>query len=471
MNHPGQISIRTALRSFSGIILAIAILAGAPSLHGQESPIDDSQAGVLSGLDQSTTYPVQVQQAETSNQNRLNDNADTSRYTDNAFVNRPFYFSVESLGVWTSNLARSYDTVPAVGGEYVRLGVPVGLHLRSKRNDFNTFFRVDTSMYPGNSNLNHTSFIYSHQLVHQMSDITTSSWSLAGGHIVTLGQYLTPIIGVGSTGVVAPQQTSGLSAIDDAATTYTLAHQTSARDTLSLSGTVGWLDQPVLQTTGGPTTGAYREITGGAVAHWQRAINSREMAGVELSNVYVKGLNPRGESNFSAAKFTFSQTLTPHMSVSGGIGPLFVQSNVAGVTSQNSVSYAANAGVDYNRLFGHVSALYSRIYAVGYLSPSDIANEYFVSFDRPITPRFHLTSDTLYIRTALAQQQTNGAYSQVGFTTRLDMYLTRNIMYQIGGSIFNQDSTVQIPGYRYNNISGGLTYYFGHAPTAEREEQ
>ena len=460
----------TSSRALHCILCAAAtimvLLASPARLYSQQTPIDDSQAGVLDNLDQSSLYPIQTQMAETSNQNRLNENADTARYTDRALRQRPFYFSIETLGVWTSNLENTYDSVPAKSGEYLRLGAPVGVHLWNARSDFNAFFRVDSSLYPGNSYLNHTSEVYSHQYIRKLSEVTTASWSLAGGHVVTLGQYLSPLIGVGSTGVVTPQQTGGLQATNDAASTLTLAHQFSERDTITASGTVGWMDQPVVAVANAPTIGAYRQVTGGGVLQWQHALNSREIAGVELNNVYVKGLTPGGDSNFASAKFTFSQTLTPHSFFTGGIGPLFLHSVVPGIPNEDDISYAANASIDYTQIIGHISAGFARVYAVGYLSPSSVANQVYATFDRPLTGRFHLTADTQYIRTSLPAQQLAGNYSQVGFTTRLDMYLTRNLIYQVGGSIFHQDATSQIPGYRYNTFSGGITYSFGRTPNA-----
>ncbi len=466
MNYLRHSLIGKVHRLRAALLPVIAVGIAAPCLYGQVSPVNDSQTSVLSNLDQSTMYPIQTEMAETSNLNRLNENADTSRYTDNPFRHGPFYFSVEALGVWTTNLQNAYSNEPYSSGEYFRLGAPVGLHLTNERTDFNGFFRVDSSMYPGYNNLTHTSEVYSHQLVHQFSDITTSSWSLAGGHIETLGQYLSPVVTVGSAGVVAPQQTSGLQSTDDAATTYTLAHQMSERDTLTASGTAGWLDQPVVNASGARLT-TYREITGGGAAQWQHALNTRETVGAEVTNVYVHGLTPTGDSNFTAAKFTFSQTLTPHSFVSGGVGPLYAHSAVTGTTTQSYVSYAANVDYTNQTRFGRISGGYSRLYAVGYLAPASVGNYLYLNFDRPLSPMFHLTADTLYLRTALPEQQTSGVYSQVGFTTRLDVHLTRYLEYQIEGDVFNQDATSLLPGYSYDNVATGFTFYFGNIETAE----
>ncbi|HTV04879.1 MAG TPA: hypothetical protein VME86_05885 [Acidobacteriaceae bacterium] len=463
MNYSHSITIKEIPPLFPGLLLTIAIGLTAPCLHAQTTSLDQSQsAAVIGSLDQNDTYPVQAQMAETSNLNSLNENADTSKYTDNSLTRGPIFFALETTGTWTTNLQDTYSTEPSTSGEYVSLGAPVGIHLSDNTNDFGAFFRVDTSFYPGYSGLNHTSEIYSHQLVHRFSDITTGSWSLAGGHVVTLGRYLPPVIGVGSTDLVVSQQASGLQAMDDAATSYTLAHQTSARDTVTASGTAGWIDEPVPGENGGIQTASYRQLAGGGALQWQRALNTREKAGVEVTDVYVKGLSPTGSSNFVATTLTFSQTLTPHSTFTAGAGPLFAGTKVANNTPTNYLSYAANAGVIYRTAFGDINAGYARVYAAGYLTSTNIANELYLSFDRPITSKLVLTADTQYLRSSNEAQPSVGSFSEFGFTARLDMHITRSLVYQIEGSSFTQSSGLNLPGYKYDNISGGVTFYFGN---------
>jgi hypothetical protein len=302
-------------------LLAVAIGSAPVCAYSQAAPPNDTQSETMSSLQQASMSPVQSQLAETPNLNSLNENADTVKYSDNATTRGPLFFSVEATGTATNNLRQTFDNQPSTNGGYLTLGVPLGSHLWTPVTDFAAYFRYDSSFYPGNSDLNHSSEIYSHQLTHEISDTTTTSWSLAGGHIVTLGHYLSPVIGVGTTGVLAPQEASGLQPLTDAATTYSISHQTSERDSWTAAGTAGWLDQPVLGAITGSVT-AYRQVTGGADAQWQHALNSREMVGVEVNDVYIEGISPSGTANFSAAKLTFGQTLTPRSSVTAGIGPL-----------------------------------------------------------------------------------------------------------------------------------------------------
>lgn len=454
MTYPRLLHLSTLLRLTAGLCLAVAA-ASAPSLYGQADPADNSAA---SSLDQASAFPVQSQMADTPNLGRLNENADTVTYADHSLDQGPLFFSIDATGTATSNLNDSFENQPATRGFYFDLGAPIGIHLATPVSDFAAYFRADTSFYPGHADLNHTSEIYSHLLTHQFSDITTASWSVAGGHVVTLGHYLYPVIGIGTTGVVAPTEASGLAPLTDAATTLSITHQSSERDSLSAAVTGGWFDQPTLAGAGRHGSISSRQATGGGDMQWQHALNTRELAGVELSNVYVAGLTPTGMSNFSSVKLTFGQTLTPHTSFSGGIGPLYTHSALTGAQDQNNLSYTANAGVNYQRLFGHISAGYSRVYVIGYLAPTSVANQLYLSFDRPLNSRIFLSADAQYLRNSA--QQSAASYSTFGFTSRLDMYFAHDLAYHVAGSSFIQGTGTEAPGYRDNEVSLGVTYYF-----------
>jgi hypothetical protein len=458
MKLPNRISIGKVLSWRPSLVLTVAVCLAAPCLYGQATTPDDSQAGVMNSLDPSTTYPIETQMVETSNLNTLNENADTVKYSDNALTRGPLFLSVEATGTGTTNLKYTFDNQPSTSGAYFSIGVPAGVHLSTPATDFVGYFRFDTHLYPGNSDLNHSSEVYSHQMIHRFSDITTSSWSLAGGHVVTLGQYLSPVIGVGSTGVLAPQESSGLQPLTDAATTYTLSHQTSERDTITASGTAGFLDQPVIGSTTNNVT-KYQQLTGGGDVQWQRTLNSREVAGVELSNVYIAGLSPTGSGNFATAKFTFGQTLTPHSSITGGIGPLYTRSNVNGTPDEHSLTYAANIGFNYRRPFGGISGGFSRVYELGYITSASVANEFYFTFDRPLSSRLLVTTASQYVQNAAFEGRNN--YAQFVFTARLDMHLTQSLDYHVEGSSFVQDTGAPTPGYNDNEISTGFTFYLG----------
>jgi hypothetical protein len=460
VNHFHEARSANLLTWSQRFFFAIAIAALAPYGYGQVAPAEEGQQpGTTASLDEASSYPVQSQIAETPNLNSLNENADTDKYSDNALTRGPLFFSVEATGTGTTNLEAVYDNQPSTSGAYFTVATPIGIHLRTPVTNLGANFRYETSIYPGHSDLNHSSEIYTHQLTHHFSDTTTGSWALAGGHVVYLGQYLSSVIGVGTTGVVAPQEATGLQPSSNAATTFSISHQTSERNSWTAAGTAGWLDSPTLGVTPGSGTTSLREATGGGDFQWQRALNPREIAGVELTNVYIKGLSPSGMSNFTSAKLTFGQTLTPYTSVTVGLGPLYSNSNLAGSPTQSNLSYTANVGFDYRRVFAHISGGYSRVYDIGYLASTSVAHELYFAFNRRLTSKISLLADSQYLRNSA--QRSTAAYSTFGFTTRLDMYLTPSLVYHVAGSSFIRENVAGNPGNRNNTVSSGFTFYFG----------
>lgn len=457
MNHFHEARSANPLTWSQRFILAIAIASLAPCGYSQAAPAEEGQqAATNASLDEASNYPVQSQMAETPNLNSLNENAGTDMYSDNALTRGPLFLSVEATGTGTTNLEAVSDNQPSTSGGYFTIAAPIGIHLRTPVTDLGAYFQYQTSIYPDHSDLNHSSEIYSHVLTHHFSDTTTGSWSLAGGHVVTLGQYLPPEIDVGTTSIVAPQESAGLQHSSDAATTFSISHQTSERDSWRAAGTAGWLDQPILGITAGSGITSYREATGGGDFQWQRALNPREVAGVEFTNVYVTGFSPSGMGNFTSAKLTFGQTLTPHSSVTAGLGPLYTDSNRAGSPDQSNLSYTANVGFDYQRDFAHISGGYSRAYAIGYLAPTGVAHELRFTFNRALTSKIYLSADSQYLK--IAAQELIPAYSTFGFTARLDMYLTHSLVYHTQGSSFIQ---TEAPDFHDNSITSGLIFYFG----------
>jgi hypothetical protein len=264
---------------------------------------------------------------------------------------------------------------------------------------------------------------------------------------------------VGTTGVVAPQEATGLEPLTDAATTYSLVHQMSARDSISASGTGAWIDQPALGATASSSIGKYQEVTGGADVDWKRALNTRELLGIELNDVYVKGISPSGMSNFGSAKITFGQTLTPHSSVSAGAGPLLTHSGLQGTPTTNETTYTANADFRYERAFGHIDFGYERLYELGYLFPTTVASQLYCTVNRQITSKVFLTADSRFLRSP--NEGTLIGYSRFAFTARLDVSLTPNLAYRIEGLSFVQGAGNEPAGYHENQLTTGLTYVFG----------
>lgn len=467
MKHAKPIRPAKALIAGFNLFVAAVICLATATAYCQVAPSGTAPSDDQTVLDQASLDAAPSQTADTPNLNSLNENAASVQLTDGALTRRPFFFGVETSGTFTTNLFNALGNESLQSGSYFDVAIPVGLHLSSPTTNFGATFREDTAFYLGYSNLNHTSYSYSHQLDHQTSDTTKTSWSLAGGHIVTLGNYLSPVIGVGTSGVAFTPRSGGLEPLNDAATSYAITHRLSERDSVIASATAGWLDQSV---SGQPTPGepsSYEQATGGGDAQWQRALNSRAIVGVDVTDAYIKSISPVGDSNFTAAKMTFSQTLTPHGAVTGGIGPLYVASAQSGVKSTSTFSYTANAGFEYQSTYAHISGGYSRLYQVGYFAAANVANQLYFRFDRPLSRRIYLTVASQFMKITTPTATTNAQnYSQYGFTGRLDTYLTRSLVYYVSGSAFSQGSVTtdvgRSPGYQYDEVTSGFTCYFGN---------
>jgi hypothetical protein len=419
---------------------------------------------------------VELQQAtmNASNLEQLNQNAGSISYTDGVRKRSPFSFATEFSGVWTSNIYNTVDTTPRQSGSYLDIGVPVALQLSGQQTNFSAYFHEDANIYPGYSDLTHTSETYSHQLTFRLSDRTLMSWSLAGGRIVTVGNYLFPIISVGSTGIALPQNSGGLKPMYNAATTYAFVHQLSERDTLTASGTGGWLDDPEGESSVNGQNFSYHQWTGGGALQWQHALSPQRSVAVEVTDVYIKSLSPPGTGNFTTLSFTYSWNLARNLTFNGGAGPLFLEANQSGSEDVNKTSYNANASLDYRSRIGEIRGGYSRVYQISYLSEATIVNELSFELDHPLSRAMTLTAAGNYMRSPFTTNGNSQDFSQFGLSARLNIQLSHGFLWHVDESSFIQDAVTSAtgnPGYHNYSLRYGITYSFGNSASHGEEQE
>lgn len=389
----------------------------------------------------------------------LNENASSLTYQDRH--SGPFNLGMETTWTYTSNIFNNFVGGKIAGGDIFDIAVPVAYDYNSDRTTFNSFFRGDYARYPGNSELNHNSEIYTQSLTHKSSEVTTWSWSAGGGRVVAVEDYLTPVLAIGTTGVAQPSFAGGLEPIYNAASTLSVTHRLSERDTVIGSATGGWLQEPFSEgNLSGPIVWN-RELTGGADVQYQHALNPTQAYGVELSDIYVEGLSPSGDANFTEVKGTFQQALFAHGSVHAGLGPLFDHTASNLYHPQSGVSYTADASFDYQASYSRMSFGYQRIFELGYLSPASIANELFARFDRPIASTLDVTATLEYIRASNSGlPNLAGEYSDLGISARLNKYLTPHLALFAQGDVFQQGAGPSTLGA--NSITGGVSWSLGN---------
>ena len=392
----------------------------------------------------------------------VNANADSVQYVDRQ--GGPFNLGLDLKGGWGDNLFNSSHQWQS--GEFAGFGVPVGLRRRSATMHFDANYRLDWIRYPGFPAVNDTSQVYTHQLVLSTSEITRYFWNVTGGRLTSLGQYLPASISIGSTGVseaaVGATVLANSYIVSNAATSLGFIHNTSEQDKFTGSVTGGWLEEAEQEPAPGQPRWIIRNDLGGADLQYEHDLTLRSAAGVELTNVYLRGLTPVGHEDYTVVEGTYRRDLTDHLSLRGGLGPLFSLTSNAQAKGSD-VSYAANAELNYTTPFARMDLAYARVFQLQYLQPATEAHQLSAVFDRAITSTMDLTIDTRYIRTV--SDSSSLSQSNFGISARVDKHLTNNILLFASISRSQQSTPViQGNGYSYDrdDIFGGVSILLGN---------
>jgi hypothetical protein len=397
---------------------------------------------------------VQVPAPRVVDISELNQNASSIQYEDRG--RGPFSFAVEATGIYTSNLYNQFKNPQS--GAYFDVAFPIRMYLASPRSNFGIFNRTSTSLYPGNTHLNHWSSIFSAVFNHRVSSLTDWTMDLAGGRTTGIGTYLQPAIPVGSTKIVQAGAVNGLLPTYNLAGSYGLTHRLSERDRVVTSLTGAWLEQPLGPATSTSKSPSTRQQTAGLDVHFQHATSVRSAVGVETTDIFIRGLSPVGHSNYASVKGTYQYSVTEHGVLEFGAGPLFSASSSRQFGSSSKVSYAANASVTYQTAFGKIGGGYARVVQLGYLLPSSAGNQFFGLYDRPLNRYVDLTAAATYVRTG-SQIRNQADFTDVGVSSRLNFNFTRSLVFYTGYSYFDQKS--QGTSLSHQDVAAGLTYSFG----------
>ena len=395
----------------------------------------------------------------------LNANASSLEYADRH--RRSLTLQAEASGTYTSNLYNDFSSGHETSGALTNFALPIGYQHTSAESAFNLYFRGTFSAYPSATGLNHSSQVFAADYVHNTSNRTTWNLSVAGGRLQTVEGYLPAVVSVGSTGVIQSNFSSGLRPLYNAASTFAMTHRWSERNTVILSATAGFMQQPFSEATATTPSVLYRNQTGGLDAQLLRSLDPRRALGIEVTEVYVRGLSPLGHSSFTAVEGTYQQSLRRHFALRLGAGPAYSQSQSPLTATAKNYSYIASGSLDYQTTYAHILGGYRRVLQLGYLATAAPANEYTLVFDRPITHWMNFTFDLRDVRNA-ANSSTGLSYSTFGLSSRLGFQASQRLVLFLGGQSFNQSQ--EASGIGRNDVTAGMVYTFGSslARTGER---
>lgn len=442
-------------------LLISLILASAPAFGQVPDPISSDPN------DPGNTGPAPLSRdtASTPNLANVNEDADTVQYIDREAG--PFNIGIDLKSGFGDNLFNSAGNKRS--GYFAGFGIPAGLRLRRSRTLFDLNYRLDKSYYPQYSGVNNTSQVYTHQLERHASEHTTYYWNLAAGRVTSIGQYLPAFIPIGNTGVAqAPVSSTALSSNYNTTTLTTslgFEHKVSERDQVLGTATGGWVEQAEQNKNAVP--GQARQVLRSEVAgldlRYEHATGPHSKIGGELTNVYIRGLAPRGHDNYTALEGSYRRNLTSHLDLRVAAGPLFSKASGDQLVHTNTFSYAASANLEYNIAHSRMAFSYARVLQLAYLQTATTANQFGVVFDRELTPTIDLTVDARYVRadssSAILKQ------SQFGLTGKIDKRIAPNVLLFVSASRSQQ----KIPSALGNNNSfdrddvfGGITVLFGN---------
>ncbi len=446
-------------------ITTACLLAGLTvSLHGQVS----SAAGYDPpyGMSAGTTSDA-VRTTPPATLGEVADNAASVYFADHE--HGPVNVGLEVRGAWYDNVFNSPRNQQATEG--YNAGVPVGVRWRGKTSDLEVNYRLDVMRYPGYSSVDSISQTYQHQWRYKTSEATSYFWDGSAGRVASLGQYLPVAITIGGTGVVA-QSNVGSSVLQNSYISTSVAsavgfvHDLDEHDTITGTATVAWIEQAQREKIEGQPRAILRSEPAGADVTFAHEASSSRTLGAELTNVYVRGLVPSGHLDITTVEATYGYRVSPALSLTFAAGPLFYVSNSA-ATNSNSVSYAADASLNYTTSVTHIRASYAHVLQLGYLEPATAAQQISIVFDRPLNRSLDLTVDGRYVRSSIDLPYLR--QSDFGFTALLVRHLTNRFELLLRFALVQQAAPVAAStsngSFSSNEASVGITYWLGNPLT------
>ncbi|HWZ13462.1 MAG TPA: hypothetical protein VNX22_10020 [Acidobacteriaceae bacterium] len=440
-------------------VFALLVLVAAPGFGQVPDPIysDPTDPGYTGPA------PVTRDTVTTPNLGNVNENADTTQYVDREAG--PFNLGIDLKSGYGDNLFNTPGSTQS--GYYTGFGVPVGLRLRSKQTLFNANYRIDQIYYPQFSDVANTSQSLTGQLEHHASEHTSYFWNLSGGRINNFGQYLPAFIQIGNTGVAQGSvRTSGLEngyTTSNAASSLGFTHGLSERNQVFGTVTIGWVEQAQGKADPGQPRQLIRSEVAGLDLRYDHATGPRSSIGAEVTNVYIRGLAPRGHDNYTTLSAIYRRTLTAHLDFHASAGPLFSVASGGGVGSQQNFTYAASANMDYSIAHTRIGVGYNRVLQLDYIQSAVTANQFSGMFDRELSPTIDLTIDGRYVlsdsSSALLRQ------SQFGVDGRINKRIAANILLFVSATRSQQTAPSALGNtnsFSRDDVSAGITVLFGN---------
>ena len=452
----GRLSSAAVLCLAVGLFPALARQAAAQAVPastwptGDTDPAEQPLAGQQLGTDLSLNQGIQSLTAENESFNR-------------------YGLGLEASGGVITNFfgTQTNPTTAAVA----EVSGQAGIRLRSARTRYFAYYAPQYNMYPAYSEVNNYAQRFYQVLTHEITEHTGVAWSTTAARYLSLNQYLPQNLNIGGVGVVAPTLGSVLRAdsfqITNVATSIRYRYLMSTRMTFTGTLVGGYFLTVPIDYVRADFYSSERFITTGADLRLDYQWRPRDQIGVEVTPIYIYGLQPSGHVVAETVQATYQRQVTEKLQARVGAGPLFVQGSSPAFGKIQDTSYAINASLSRQIRQSQFAVLFNRAFVVNLLSPAVLSNGLGGSAYIPFQRSWILIGAATYVHDSgtgnYGSANVYGAQAQLAYQlgTKVQLFARYNVLSQN----FNRELSTASYGFTRNQIGGGIRFNLGNPTT------
>lgn len=421
------------------------------SVNGQTNPADQPLPGQSLGTQLTLNQGINSLNAENESFDR-------------------FGFGLSALGGAETNFLGSQTNQITTG--FAQFAAQGGIVLRTERTSYFALYQPQYTVYPSFTELNNFSQHAFQGLNHVISERSAIAWSSTAARYLSIDQYLPQTLGIGGVGIVVP--TLGAQLLQDSfeitnvATSIQYEYLLSQRWTFTGAVTSG-LFLMIPHGSGVNHSISEKFVTSGADLRLDYQLTRRSKVGVELTPIYIYGIQPNGHELAEAALGTYQRQLTPTLSIRAGAGPLFIQSSSPLFGSFRDTSYAVSAGLTRQVRQSQFGVFYNRAFLVNLLSPGVISNAFSGSARLPFGKHWIYTGLGDYV-TDTSSAAAYGSGRVISQSSQLAYMIGTRVqifgLYSVLSEQFSSGTSSQTYGFTRNQFGGGIRLTLGNPTTS-----
>lgn len=457
-----------------------------PGQSGNQDQTQDSGINLQDLLDQNQPPSIQMLDASTSGEDdmpQLGEQPGINRISSN--IPLPNTLTRGTGLILSAQTQVGYDSnflllpTDVKGNNFDGMQFLVHYDVAFNRFGFLADYTPGFTLYPGYSSLTANTQGYSQSLDYRWSNRTALYWSATGLRLPSYsGIGLPQTLNVGGVSIILSNLANSIAnnteILYNASSTLGGSHAFSERDLVTFNAIGSWTE--IKQQSPPPNTVPFglRDQTLSADIHYQHLLDTRRSLGVEFTELYIRGLEPRGQQTTEVLLLTYQTPILGKTIATLGAGPLYAHASTHPSILLTGTSYAINAGLSRSVRNSQFNVQYQRGYQLGFISGSYISQSVSGGVSTPLTHHLVANGGASFVYSSqpgITPGSPSGAFYQQGYTGRVDYKFNHDngLYFLYAHSQFSANGPT--PGYEAFNrsqYSVGYTYIFSRT---NRERQ